>query len=209
MSGIAPGRDSSQRVNERCSVQITCSASICTDSGTLPSSASICAHSARASSASRVMVKALATSPGVRPVSSCMRSRKVAPMRLTIELVTAVAMISRFRRWLFHRLGVLLLQRLREVAHQFLRQVRIFRHVGVEQLLEQHDLASTTAAPTAPDASGPGRAPCARRARRRLGRNSIWRSSRPCDSSVRMKCCLEPRRDTLIRSIRLIAWFWR
>ena len=98
MSGIAPGRVSSQRVNERCSVQITCSASICTDSATLPSSASICAHSSRASSVSRVMVKALATSPGMRPVSSCMRSRKVAPMRLIVELVTAVAMISRFRR---------------------------------------------------------------------------------------------------------------
>ena len=44
------------------------------------------------------MVKALATSPGERPLSSCMRSRKVAPIRLIVELVTAVAMISRFRR---------------------------------------------------------------------------------------------------------------
>ena len=42
-----------------------------------------------------------------------------------------------------------------------------------------------------------------------VGRNSMARSSRPCASSVRMKCCLEPRRDTLMRSIRLIAWFWR
>ncbi len=61
-------------------------------------------------------------------------------MRLTIELVTAVAMISRFRRWSLHVLGVLLLQRLREVAHQLLGQVRVLRHVGLQQLLEQHDL---------------------------------------------------------------------
>ena len=61
-------------------------------------------------------------------------------MRLTIELVTAVAMISRFRRWLSIALAYFCLQRLREVAHQLLRQVRILRHVGVEQLLEQHQL---------------------------------------------------------------------
>ena len=77
---------------------MTCKASICTDSGTLPSSASIWFHSARASSVSRVMVNALATSAGERPVSSCMRSRNVAPIRLMVVLVTAVAMISRFRR---------------------------------------------------------------------------------------------------------------
>ena len=45
-----------------------------------------------------------------------------------------------FEAVLLHRLGVLLLERLREIAHQFFRQVRIFRHVGTEQLLEQHDL---------------------------------------------------------------------
>ena len=56
-------------------------------------------HSVRASIVSRVIVNALATSPGVRPLSSCMRIRNVAPMRLIIWLVTAVAMISRLRRW--------------------------------------------------------------------------------------------------------------
>ena len=45
------------------------------------------------------MVKARAISPMLRPLSSCMRIRKVAPIRLMVELVTAVAMISRFRRW--------------------------------------------------------------------------------------------------------------
>ena len=41
----------------------------------------------------------------------------------------------------FHCLGVLGLQRLREVAHQLLGQVRVLGHVGVHQLLEQHQLA--------------------------------------------------------------------
>ncbi len=48
---------------------------------------------------SRTAVYAFAIAAGCWPVSSCMRSVNVAPMRLTIELVTAVAMISRRRRW--------------------------------------------------------------------------------------------------------------
>ncbi len=40
----------------------------------------------------------------------------------------------------FHRVGVLLLQRLREVTQQFLGQVRIFRNVRFQQLLEGDDL---------------------------------------------------------------------
>ena len=39
-----------------------------------------------------------------------------------------------------HVLGVLVVQRHREVAHQFLGQVRIFRHVRIQHLLEQADL---------------------------------------------------------------------
>ena len=94
-------------------------------------------------------------------------------MRLTIELVTAVAMISRFRRWFSIAVGVLLLQRLREVAHQLLRQVRDPPARRNRAAAGTAPAWRTTAGPTAPAASGPGRAPCARRARRRDGRNSI------------------------------------
>jgi hypothetical protein len=60
-----------------------------------------------------------------------------------------------------HVLGVLFVQRLGEVAHQLARQVRIFRHVRIEQLLEQAILSYDSST----DSSGrvrPCRASCAR-----------------------------------------------
>jgi len=99
MSSEPPGRLSSQRVMWRSSDHTCLTASTWVSSATLLSSASICAHSWRASRISRAAVYALAIASGPLPVSSCMRIMKVAPMRLSVELVTAVAMISRFSRW--------------------------------------------------------------------------------------------------------------
>ena len=86
---------------------------------------------------SRTAVYAFAIAAGGWPVSSCMRSVNVAPMRLTIELVTAVAMISRLQAMALHVLGVFLLQRHREIARELLRKIRIFGHVRIEQLLDR------------------------------------------------------------------------
>ncbi len=139
MPGIAPGRDSSQRTNERCSFQITSRASICTDSGTLPSRASICAHSARASSVSRTDGVGLGDLGDGTAGVFLHAHQEGAPMRLMVWLVTAVAMIrasggdAPLRRHTSSAAGS-------EVALQFLGQVRIFRDVRIQQLGERHQL---------------------------------------------------------------------
>jgi HPt (histidine-containing phosphotransfer) domain-containing protein len=61
-------------------------------------------------------------------------------MRLTIELVTALGDDLPLEAVLFGGLGVLLLQRLGEIAHQFLGQVGVLGHVRLQQLLVEHQL---------------------------------------------------------------------
>ncbi len=61
-------------------------------------------------------------------------------MRLMVVLVTAVAMISRLRRWRSMPAACFVLQRFGEVAGQLLGQVRVLGDVRVQQLLERHQL---------------------------------------------------------------------
>ena len=173
------------------------SASICAVSATLPSSASISAHNERASRISRAAEYALAIArrrlTGVFLHAHHERRAHAVDHRVGHRGGDDLAL----QAMALHVRGVLVLQRHREVAHELLRQVRIFRYVRIEQLLEQFDLRRTTAAS---DSSGRVMPDTARLALDQLrfataGSRSGDRAG-PSLSSMRMKCAFEPRRCT-------------
>ena len=141
MSIVSALARTSQRVARSTSRRPSISISSWVCAAILLSSSSTAVQNERISNTSRATANARASCDVVAPVSSASRNANVVPARSTSWLATTVAMISRRSRCACICARVALGQRVGEVALEVAQQVGVFGQVGVEQLLEQVDLA--------------------------------------------------------------------